>query len=67
MMNLNTVFLLKCNIPCYCAFVYIPTVSIYSDSKEEKGDGRPAWMKTLNTTSTEWLSLLPAVRLICLC
>lgn len=35
---------------------------IHSDSKEEKGDGRPAWMKTLNTTSTEWLSLLPTVR-----
>ena len=60
MMSLNTVLLLKCeHTSVLCSFNPL----ILSDSKEEKGDGRPAWMKTLNTTSTEWLSLLPTVRL----
>merc|ERR1719334_2948578 len=34
----------------------------YSDSKSENAgviEGRPAWMKTLHTSSSEWLAMLP--------
>merc|ERR1711892_186227 len=32
----------------------------YSDNKAEVVEGRPAWMRTLHTSSSEWLSLLPS-------
>ena len=35
---------------------------IFSDSKADTSgvvEGRPAWMRTLHTSSSEWLALLP--------
>jgi len=44
-------------------YVKVPNL-LCSEGKDESlvGDGRPAWMKTLNTTSSEWLAMIPFVR-----
>ena len=35
---------------------------MYIRKKRRESDPRPAWMRTLHTTATNWLSMIPKVR-----
>ena len=34
------------------------------DQEKAQGDGRPAWMRTLAASLTNWMKLVPKVRLV---
>ena len=48
-------------------FVSTVTTILMSPTRKSptspRHDGRPVWMRTLYTTATEWLSMIPEVRL----
>ena len=48
-------------------FVSTVTTILMSPTRKSpvspRHDGRPVWMRSLYTTSTEWLSMIPEVRL----
>lgn len=43
----------------YCTPLGYINITCFTDAMVVEGDGRPAWMKTLHQTATNWLQMLP--------
>ena len=41
--------------------VHVSNYNIFFRSRSISNDARPAWMRTLHTTATNWLAMVPEV------
>ena len=49
------------------SFVFYVFIFVYRSDSLISSDARPAWMRTLHTTASNWLAMVPEVRMAIIC